>query len=482
MTLRKIFNYVIFFLSIHLFMFTEWLHRYFGKVDFEQISIFFNFGVRGLLNTEEYVIEKYLELCLYFPLFILSIILLSSSIIKKKVKNLRIIYLLDKIIILNYFLFIISIIFLFQNLNLKQKIENLSYSDFIEKNYVPPKLTQIKKDKQKDLLVVYLESFNEEFTNFKNVTKKSKDFLNFKNLNTSKVNNYYETAYNNYTIGSIVSTSCGLPQKPIGILDTRFRERKGSHIVDVFGLKKFLPGAICLGDILKYNDYKNIFINSISPSFQAMDIFFRDHNYDTIIGKKYFKEKGYNDFTSWGKGVNDRILFEDTLKIIDKLKKKNQKFNITLLTTDSHYPGYFDNKCIENEKIVKKDLSFTINCTAKHLYNFINDLKKKYGESIIIIVVGDHLMPDTNKDDKNLSNKSIFNRFVNSNVKILRQEMNHYDLFSTILDLINYPYEGKIGLGYSVLRNYPEIDYNYYKNTLINNIEKKSNFYYEFWK
>ena len=260
-----------------------------------------------------------------FPTFYIINYFIKFINYKEKVKNLRIIYLLDKIIIINYFLFIISIFFLFKNLNLKQKIENLSYSDFIEKIYIPPKLTQIKKDKQKDLLVVYLESFNEEFTNFKNVTKKSKDFLNFKNLNTSKVNNYYETAYNNYTIGSIVSTSCGLPQKPIGILDTRFRERKGSHIVDVFGLKKFLPGAICLGDILKYNDYKNIFINSISPSFQAMDIFFRDHNYDTIIGKKYFKEKGYDDFTSWGNGVNDRILFEDTLKIIDKLKKKKSK-------------------------------------------------------------------------------------------------------------------------------------------------------------
>ena len=332
------------------------------------------------------------------------------------------------------------------------------------------------------MLIVYLESFSEEFINFKNVTKKSKEFLNYKNLDTSRVNNFYETVYNNYTIGSIVSSNCGLPQKPIGILDTRFKERKGDHLVDVFGLKKFLPGAICLGDILKYNNYKNIFINSMNPSFQAMDIFFSDHNYDTIIGKKYFEEKGYDDFTSWGNGVNDRILFEDTSKLIEELKNKNQKFNITLLTTDSHYPGYFDKNCIENKRLIKKDLSFTINCTAKHLYNFINNLKKKYGESIIIIVVGDHLSPEINKDQNNLLNKSIYNRFVNSNVKILRQEMNHYDLFSTILDLINYPYEGKIGLGYSVLRNYPEIDYNHYKKTLINNIEKKSRFYYELWK
>ena len=91
-------------------------------------------------------------------------------------------------------------------------------------------------------------------------------------------------------------------------------------------------------------------------------------------------------------------------------------------------------------------------------------------------------MPEINGDQNELSNKSIYNRFVNSNIKILRQEMNHYDLFATILDLINYPYEGKIGLGYSVLRNYPKVDYVNYKETLINNIEKKSKFYYEFWK
>ena len=479
MNFKTILNYLILFISVHLFMFTEWLHRYFGKVDLEQILIFFNFGLNGLLNTEEYVIEKYFQLCIYFPLFIIVFVFLVSKFIKK-IKIKTVIYLNKKITLMNLLIFIISFLLLFQNLEVTKKINNLEYSNFIEENYIPPKFLRIDNKKKKDLLVIYLESFNENFTE-KKISKKTKEFLNFVNFENHKVNQFYETVYNNYTIGSIVSSQCGLPQKPIGILDTRFRERKGSHIVDVFGLKNFLPKAICLGDILDFNGYKNIFINSINPSFQAMDIFFKDHKYNTLIGKKYLLDKGYKDFNSWGDGANDRVLFEETIKIIKELKMQKEHFNITLLTTDSHYPGYFDDKCANKDNSNKKNLTFTINCTAKHLYKFIETIKKKYGESIVIVVVGDHLMPKINNIDTS-SKEFIYNRFINTNIKILRDKMNHYDLYSTILDLINYPYTNKVGLGYSVLREHPDLNYESYKELMIEEIEKKSNFYYEFWK
>ena len=126
--------------------------------------------------------------------------------------------------------------------------------------------------------------------------------------------------------------------KPIGILDPRFRERGGSHLVDVFGLKNFLPNAVCLGDLLKFNKYENIFMNSINPEFQAMSIFFGDHNYDKIIGKDYFINKGIDNFDSWAEGVSDRILFLEAEKIIDKMKSENKNFNLTILTADTHFP------------------------------------------------------------------------------------------------------------------------------------------------
>ena len=71
MKLKQFFNYLILFFSFQIFMFVEWLNRYFGKVSFEQILVFFNFGTQGLLDTEDYVIEKFIQLCFYFPVFLI---------------------------------------------------------------------------------------------------------------------------------------------------------------------------------------------------------------------------------------------------------------------------------------------------------------------------------------------------------------------------------------------------------------------------
>ena len=47
---------------------------------------------------------------------------------------------------------------------------------------------------------------------------------------------------------------------------------------------------------------------------------------------------------------------------------------------------------------------------------------------------------------------------------------------------MKYPFDYKVGLGFSILREHKDLDYNKYKKNLINEIEKKSDFYYEFWK
>ncbi len=480
----KIFlSYLFLFFSTQIFMFTEWLHRYFGKVSFEQILVFFNFGTKGLLDADDYVIEKFIQLCIYFPAVLIIIIYLVPFIIRYlKIKN-RIFSFFSK----NYLKFSIIIIFLssihfYQILDIEKQFKNKEISNFIEDNYEFPELKKIQENEKKDLLLIYLESFNEDFSIKKELTKATIDHINFKNLISFKVNNFYQSTYNNFTIGAIVSSQCGIPQKPIGVLDPRFKERTGKHVVEVFGLKNFLPQAICLGDILKFNGYENIFMNSISPTFQAMNIFFEDHNYNQIIGRNFFKDKGYDTFDSWGKGVSDRILFEEAKKIIDNLKIQNKNFNLTILTTDTHYPGYIDKSCIKDEDKLKLDINFTITCTSKHLYKFISQLKEEYDETINIIIVGDHLYPKTSQKKENLKGKSIYNRIVNKEVKIFRNEMSHYDLYPTILDLMKYPFDYKVGLGFSILREHKDLDYNKYKKNLINEIEKKSDFYYEFWK
>ena len=116
MKLKVFFNYLILFFSIQLFMFTEWLHRYFGKVDFEQILVFLNFGTRGLLNTEDYVIEKFIQLCIYFPILILIIIYICIFLFKKIKTERKILKLLinnnfKTILVIFFFSFIYFLIY-----------------------------------------------------------------------------------------------------------------------------------------------------------------------------------------------------------------------------------------------------------------------------------------------------------------------------------------------------------------------------------
>ena len=46
-----------------------------------------------------------------------------------------------------------------------------------------------------------------------------------------------------------------------------------------------------------------------------------------------------------GSGVNDRILFLEANNFAKKYKSINQNFNMTILTTDTHHPGYRDKDC-----------------------------------------------------------------------------------------------------------------------------------------
>ena len=79
--------------------------------------------------------------------------------------------------------------------------------------------------------------------------------------------------------------------------------------------------------------------------------------------------------------------------------------------------------------------------------------------------------------------RTIYNRIISKNFSIYRDLINHYDLFPTILHLLNFSFENnRLGLGFSAVKN-TDINYynNYFKN-LEENIQNKSSYYVEFWK
>ena len=70
---NKIFLFLILYLSFFLFSLHLWLDRYFGIVDIEQFLFFFLLGFEGLLDTEDYIINKFIEICILLPILLITL-------------------------------------------------------------------------------------------------------------------------------------------------------------------------------------------------------------------------------------------------------------------------------------------------------------------------------------------------------------------------------------------------------------------------
>ena len=147
------FNFILILLSTFFFTLKIWLFRYFGNVDLDQLLIFFNFGFKGLLDAEDYVIKKFYQICIFLPI-------LASIILTIFLKYIRI---KDKISIISSFIFFtISIVYLSIQLDFNNTYFTQSSNDYFKTNYKRPILNS-NKSSQKDLLIVYLESFEENY-------------------------------------------------------------------------------------------------------------------------------------------------------------------------------------------------------------------------------------------------------------------------------------------------------------------------------
>jgi len=486
MKYNKLINLFILFLSVFLICLQVWLDRYFGEVDIEQFIIFISFGINGLLDTEDYIINKFIEICLYFPTaFILLYIVLFNLIFlfDKKHFKLNLSKKINKYqILFSVLLFSFSIFNLSKNMSVKDFLSKDNDHDFIKENYTKPDLKNFQNvQTQQDLVLIYLESIENSFLNNNFISKSSIENFELKSFNAKGFPEFNQTKYNNWTIGSIISTQCGVPQKPIGIIDTR---RKGfQNFRNVFGLKNFLPNIHCLGDLLKLSNYHNVFINAVDLNFQAMGTFFGQHGYDELIGKKYFDNLyGPSKSLTWGGGVNDSKLFELAKKRIIKLKQEKKRFNVTLLTTDTHEPGYIDDNCNINFEEETIKLARAIDCTSYELNKFVKFIYDNYPNDTSIVIMGDHLHTHLELYTVVESKRFIYNKIISKNINLYRENINHFDFFPTILNILNFNSSDKLGLGYTAVKKINLDFYNAYIKNLEKNIGNKSDYYNEFWK
>jgi len=304
---------------------------------------------------------------------------------------------------------------------------------------------QFSKSKRPNIVLVYAESLEQRFfdetifpdllPNLKRLRERSIDF-----------SNVAQGVGAGWTIGGIVASQCGYPLT-------------ASHDVGPNGLSifdRFLPGATCLGDLLRKDGYRLTFIGGADVRFAGKGNFLKSHGYkevldlDDLAGS--LADKSY--FHGWG--IYDDTLFDYATDKFLTMSREGAPFLLTLLTLDSHN-GFMSDSC----KIYGSgDNTYlnSIHCSDQLIPRFIEQIRSSpFSENTIIIVLSDHLAL-SQKASSLLEASQMPRRltfFVNTPNGKKEENINpglHYDIAPTIMDFVGYKIRGQVGFGAPLTR------------------------------
>ncbi|WP_158588898.1 sulfatase-like hydrolase/transferase [Butyrivibrio sp. XB500-5] len=325
-------------------------------------------------------------------------------------------------------------------------------SSFIEDEYVDPvevKLTFPKK--KRNLIYIYLESMEMTYSDIDNgggfeynmipeLTELAKESECFSG--DDKLNGAYSTVGTTWTMGAMFAQSSGLPLKTY-VEGNAMSEQK-----------TFFPEITCIGDILAKEGYYQELLIGSDAVFGGRELFFsihgnyEMHDYGYALENKIIPD-GYKVY--WG--YEDTKLFENAKKELLELSKKDEPFNLTMLTVDTHHPdGYVCDLC--EDTFGDNKYANVIACSDKQVCEFVEWIKKQdFYKDTTVVVCGDH--PTMNGGfcdgiDGDYVRKT-YTAFINSAVDKRRKESIQYsslDMFPTTLAAMGVKIKGnKLGLG-----------------------------------
>jgi phosphoglycerol transferase len=494
--IKKYFSYQcgLSFIGISL-----WLTKHFGTVTLDQLIYHLDFGGDALISIDEILVYSFLKsvilapailalICSVFDSYIsrtITVMLIKNTALKMPPHNF-LIRLFQRLAIRRGFLVIIGGIWFFlQSVSAFAFIIQEQFSkDYFSDNYTYPSDVTVKPLKPKNLVLIYVESFEASYADpayfGKNLVKSLTD------LHGNTFDKFTQVPGTGWTMAGIVSSQCGMPLKNIfGGLD---HDTENAHTwLNKLGknMNSYLPNAICLGDILHSNGYRNVFIGGAAGSFAGKETFFRTHHYDEYYGKDELADLGatLEEGVGWGY-LNDQTL-DISRKSLKKLHDSGQRFNLTILTLDTHGPdGLYSPDC---RKRGANNYNGIVSCTSDQLAEFISFMSQQgYLEDTNVIIIGDHLSMKTPISDRlpESQKRSIFNKFVSDDKPIFnRNEIVHFDLFPTILEFIGFDVEGdRLGFGFSALNDLSSDFPSDRIEKLRENILNRSDIYLGFWR
>lgn len=334
-----------------------------------------------------------------------------------------------------------------------------SETTLYEDEYVDPRQVAVTAEgPARNLIYIYVESLEttyaseedggrQEGVNYMpNLTRLAGEYLSFGD--TDGVGGFHCTTGSTWTVGALVSTTCGVP-----FLQTSLSEE------EIIATEEFLPGVKNLGDILEDNGYTQMFLCGSNTRFGRRDTFFQKHGNYRIFGDGTAKKLGYvpKDYSvNWG--IEDKVLFDIAREELTGLAAEGKPFNFTMLTTDLHAPKGFDCKwCADTYDTTT---ARAVDCNDRVVTEFVKWCQRQdFYENTTIVVTGDHPRMDGSLvDGVSYYDRTVYDCFINPAKTWVRDEKSRsftaMDMFPTILSALGFDIEGdRLGLGTDLFSN-----------------------------
>lgn len=306
------------------------------------------------------------------------------------------------------------------------------YKAYLKNNIQLPKI-DLNVTKGKNLLLIYLESFETEYTE-KNYFPHLTPYLQKLKERSVSFEKNYMIEGSNFSLGGMFTSQCGAP--------LQYRNTKN---------------LICLGDILHKANYRQVFMQGSDMTFEHMGEYYLTHGYDELYGKKNLPPINEENVNDWG--TTDEDLFTYAYTKFSELNKNyintKQPYNLTLFTSDTHN-GQPSRSCPKYTGLFEENNFFqSYYCTDYLVNNFISKILNQPGsENLVVALIGDHLQHfDVYASRLNKMDRRVFSMIYTPKEKTteITVKTNHTHFTPTLLPLMDIKTNAKFLFGSNIL-------------------------------
>ena len=326
-------------------------------------------------------------------------------------------------------------------------------STFVEDNYVDPAAAELTfPEKKRNLIYIYLESMEATYADEANggafpeniipeLTALAQENEDFSGPDPA-LNGGECLTGTTWTMAGLFGQSAALPLK--STIGDNEMDKQDS----------FFPGITTLGDILEDNGYEQYFLLGSDVTFGGRKLYYRDHGNFHLYDYYHAVDVGWipeGYVKTWG--FEDEKLFTFARETLTELAAKEEPFNLTLLTVDTHFEdGFVCDLC--REDFGDNQYANVMACSSRQVTEFVRWCQEQdFYENTTIILSGDHTTMDHDFCDGVPADytRRTYTCYINPAAEPVRNERRTYstmDNFPTTLAALGVEIKGdRLGLG-----------------------------------